>query len=170
MCIKGDAMAQLKNIDDGHYPVHSFTTALRTVTEIDIVNFVNLVGLHEPIFVDMEYLITHMPESHRKRFAPAPLVISIGMGLVAPIVGGILENVLKNEDVGFVAGMAGLEAKVERPVFPGDTLKVDGEAKIKKKTKTGYTLVELRHRVRNQHGETAVDFSETIIYLPPDNA
>jgi hypothetical protein len=28
-------------------------------------------------------------------------------------------------------------------VFPGDTLKVDGEAKIKKKTNSGYTLVEI---------------------------
>lgn len=161
-------MSELKNTDDAQYPIHSFTTARRTITETDIVNFVNLVGLHEPIFVDMEYINIHMPESHRKRFAPAPLIISIGMGLVAPIVESILENVLENENVGFVAGMANLEAKVKSPVFPGDTLKVDGEAKIKKKTQTGYTLVDIRHLIRNQHGEIAVDFSETIIYLPPD--
>jgi len=162
-------MSQLNKNDGDHYPVHSFTTARRTLTETDIVNFVNLVGLHEPIFVDMEYIHTHMPESHRKRFAPAPLVISIGMGLVAPIVEGVLNRVLKNQNVGFVAGMAGLEANVSCPAFPGDTLKVDGEAKIKKKTSSGYTLVEIRHLVRNQHGETVVDFSETIIYLPPGN-
>lgn len=163
-------MAQMKKYIDDECPGHSFTTARRTITETDIVNFVNLVGLHEPIFVDMEYIKAHMPESHRKRFAPAPLIISIGMGLVAPIVEGVLERVLKNQSVGFIAGMAGLEAKVRAPVFPGDTLRVDGEAKIKKKTKTGYTLVEIRHLIKNQNEETVVDFSETIMYLPPDDA
>lgn len=161
-------MSQFVDTEESQYPIHSFTTARRTITETDIVNFVNLVGLHEPIFVDMEYINTHMPESHRKRFAPAPLIISVGMGLVAPIVEGILEKVLRDEKVGFVAGMAGLEAKVKSPVFPGDTIMVNGEAKIKKKTQKGYTLVEIRHMVQNQHKEMVVDFTETIIYLPPE--
>lgn len=161
-------MSQFVDTDDSQSSIHSFTTARRTITETDIVNFVNLVGLHEPIFVDMEYINTHMPESHRKRFAPAPLIISVGMGLVAPIVEGILEKVLRDEKVGFVAGMAGLEAKVKSPVFPGDTIMVNGEAKIKKKTQKGYTLVEIRHMVQNQHKEMVVDFTETIIYLPPE--
>lgn len=161
-------MSQFVDTKESQYPIHSFTTARRTITETDIVNFVNLVGLHEPIFVDMEYINTHMPESHRKRFAPAPLIISVGMGLVAPIVEGILEKVLRDEKVGFVAGMAGLEAKVKSPVFPGDTIMVNGEAKIKKKTQKGYTLVEIRHMVQNQNKEMVVDFAETIIYLPPE--
>lgn len=161
-------MSQFVDTEESQYPIHSFTTARRTITETDIVNFVNLAGLHEPIFVDMEYINAHMPESHRKRFAPAPLIISVGMGLVAPIVEGILEKVLRDENVGFVAGMAGLEAKVKSPVFPGDTIMVNGEAKIKKKTQKGYTLVEIRHMVKNQHKEMVVDFAETIIYLPPE--
>jgi 3-hydroxybutyryl-CoA dehydratase len=161
-------MSQCIHTDDIQYPIHSFTTARRTITETDIVNFINLVGLHEPIFVDMEYINKHMPESHRKRFAPAPFIISVGMGLVAPIVQGILEKVLTDEKVGFVAGMAGLEAKVKLPVFPGDTLMVNGEAKIKKKTQKGYTLVEIRHMIQNQHKEIVIDFTETIIYLPPE--
>jgi len=161
-------MSQFVDTKESQYPIHSFTTARRTITETDIVNFVNLEGLHEPIFVDMEYINTHMPESHRKRFAPAPLIISVGMGLVAPIVEGILEKVLRDENVGFVAGMAGLEAKVKAHIFPGDTIMVNGEAKIKKKTQKGYTLVEIRHMVQNQNKEMVVDFAETIIYLPPE--
>lgn len=31
-----------------------FETKARTVTEADIVNFVNLFGFHEPLFMDME--------------------------------------------------------------------------------------------------------------------
>ncbi|MBW1893221.1 MAG: MaoC family dehydratase [Deltaproteobacteria bacterium] len=162
-------MSQSVHADNIQYPIHHFTSARRTITETDIVNFVNLVGLHEPIFVDMEYINKYMPESHRKRFAPAPLIISIGMGLVAPIIKGILDKVLMDEKVGFVGGMAGLEARIKSPVFPGDTLRVDGEAKIKKKTKKGYTLVAMRHLIKNQHEVITVDFTETILYLPPDD-
>ena len=33
--------------------VYRVTSHRRTITETDIVNFVNLVGLHEPPFIDM---------------------------------------------------------------------------------------------------------------------
>ena len=33
-----------------------FETKTRTVTEADIVNFVNLFGFHEPLFMDMEFV------------------------------------------------------------------------------------------------------------------
>ena len=32
-----------------------YTTHARTITETDIVTFVNLFGFHEPLFIDMEF-------------------------------------------------------------------------------------------------------------------
>ena len=63
--------------------VYCLTSHRRTITETDIVNFVNLIGLHEPAFIDMEWVKKEMPGIHNKRFAPAPFLISLGMGLVA---------------------------------------------------------------------------------------
>jgi acyl dehydratase len=147
-------------------PGFPFSTPRRTITETDIVNFVNLVGLYEPIFIDMEFIKENMNQTHTKRFAPAPLVISIGMGLVAPYIQALLEKVVDGVDVGPIGGMIGIQARVMAPVFPGDTICVDGEARIKRTTDRGHTLVDLNHKVKNQRGEIAVDFTETIIYMP----
>jgi len=155
-----------EHFNEAERKIHRFTTARRTISETDIVSFVNLAALHEPPFVDMEFIRERMPESHWKRFAPAPMLISFGMGLVAPLISGILETILKGEEVGFVGGMTGLEARVRAPAYPGDTLRVDVEGYINKKTSRGFTLVNLRHILKNQHNIVVVDFTETIIYLP----
>lgn len=147
--------------------IYRFTTARRTITETDIVNFVNLVGLYEPPFVDMEWIKESMPESHQKRFAPAPFLVSVGMGLVAPIVMNIIAKVSEEEELGLFMGMVGIEARVQNPVFPGDTLKVDVEASIKRKTSKGNVLVDLRHMVKNQKDEVTVDFVETVMFSGP---
>jgi len=68
-------------------PVQRFKTHRRTISETDIVTFVNVVGLHEPFFIDMEYIRENMTGSHRSRFAPGPMVISLGMGLLATTCG-----------------------------------------------------------------------------------
>lgn len=147
--------------------VHRFTTHRRTITETDIVTFVNVVGLHEPFFIDMEYIRENMAEGHRERFAPGPMIMSLGMGLVAPVVIGILNKVLEGTDVGPFGGMTGIEARIKGAAYPGDTLHVEGEAWVKSKTSRGYTLVNLRHVVKNQKGEVVADFTETVLFLPP---
>jgi len=147
--------------------IYRFSTARRTITETDIVNFVNLVGLHEPPFIDMEFIKESMPESHQKRFAPAPFLVSVGMGLVAPIVMNIIAKVSEEEEVGLFMGMVGIEARVHNPVYPGDTLRVDVEASVKRKTSKGHVLIDLRHIVKNQKGEVTVDFVETVLFSAP---
>lgn len=146
--------------------VHRFVTHRRTVTEADIVNFVNVVGLHEPFFIDMEYIKANMSEEHRSRFAPGPMIISLGMGLVAPIVLGVIEKVLAGKNAGPFGGMTGLEARIKGAVFPGDTLHVEGEAWARGKTGRGYRLVDLRHVVKNQKNEVVADFTETLLFMP----
>lgn len=143
-----------------------FKTHRRTVTETDIVTFVNVVGLHEPFFIDMEYIRENMTGSHRSRFAPGPMIISLGMGLLATYVPDIIKQVLEGREVGPFGGMTGLQARLRGALFPGDTIHVEGEARLLPKTSRGYTLMELQHLVINQRGETLVDFTETLTFLP----
>jgi acyl dehydratase len=138
----------------------------RTITETDIVNFVNLVGLHEPPFIDMESLQS-LPESHARRFAPAPLRISIGMGLVATHVGPLVEAIASAESMGPFHGMVGIEATVKRPAYPGDTLAVELEGRVDRKTSRGGTLIDLEHVLANQRGEVVVVFTEKLLFDPP---
>ena len=147
---------------------HHFKTHRRTISETDIVTFVNVVGLHEPFFIDMEYIRENMTGSHRSRFAPGPMVISLGMGLLATYVSGIIKQVLEGREVGPFGGMTGVQARLRGALFPGDTIHVEGEARLLPTTSRGYTLMELQHLVINQRGETIADFTETITFLPKE--
>ena len=143
------------------------TSHRRTLTETDIVNFVNLVGLHEAPFIDMVY-VARLPGRHDRRFAPAPLLISLGMGLVATSVADVVAALSEREKLGSFHGMVGVEARVLAPAFPGDTLRVELEAGIERRTSRGQTLVALRHLLENQRGELVVDFTEKVLFDPAD--
>ena len=147
--------------------VYRVTSQRRTITETDIVNFVNLVGLHEPPFIDMEW-VAKMPGIHNKRFAPAPLLISMGMGLVATSIMEVVDAITAREGLGRFHGMVGVEAAVKSPAFPGDTLSVELEARIDRKTKRGQTLVALEHVVSNQRDEIVVVFTERVVFDPAE--
>ena len=141
------------------------TSHRRTLTETDIVSFVNLVGLHEAPFIDMEY-VARLPGRHNQRFAPAPLLISIGMGLVATLAADVVAAISEREKLGAFHGVVGVEARVLAPAFPGDTLWVELEAGIERRTSRGQTLVALRHLVKNQRDELVVDFTEKALFDP----
>jgi acyl dehydratase len=147
-------------------PVCRYTSHRRTLTETDIVNFVNLVGLHEPPFIDMDW-VAKMPGAHNRRFAPAPLLISLGMGLVATSIMEVVAAISDREGLGAFHGMVGVEAAVKQPAFPGDTLQVELEAGVDRKTKRGQVIVALRHHLKNQRDELVVDFTEKVLFDPP---
>jgi acyl dehydratase len=147
--------------------VYRVTSHRRTITETDIVNFVNLVGLHEPPFIDMEW-VERMPGIHNKRFAPAPLLISLGMGLVATSIMEVVDAITASEGLGRFHGMVGVEAAVKSPAFPGDTLSVELEARVDRRTKRGQTLVALQHVVSNQRDEVVVIFTERVVFDPAE--
>jgi acyl dehydratase len=153
--------------NDKNETVYRLSSHRRTISETDIVNFVNLVGLHEPPFIDMEWVKREMPGIHNKRFAPAPLLISLGMGLMATSIMEVLDAMTEREGLGPFHGMVGVEAKVQSPAFPGDTLSVDLEAVVDRKTSSGKTLVDLKHVLKNQRDETIVVFTEKVIFDPP---
>lgn len=149
------------------YTIHKFTSHRRTITETDIVNFVNLTGLHEPYFIDMEFLKENMSGAHRNRFVPGPLIVSYSMGLVSTQMMNVVRTVLEGHEAGPFAGMMGFDTQIKAGVFPGDTLQVELEAWIKAKTSRGYTLMDLRHVVKNQRSEVVAEFTEHVMFHPP---
>lgn len=125
-----------------------FRTFGRTVTETDIVNFVNCVGMLESLFLDAEYRAAHSAIPGRP--APAALVFSMAEGLVLNATGQ-----------GTGLAFLNMELNVERPVLQGDTIHVEIEViEARAASKGGRGLVRTRNRVVNQRGET------TIVYTP----
>ncbi|MBV1878460.1 MAG: MaoC family dehydratase [Pseudomonadales bacterium] len=159
---------QSEQSEQSEQKVVKLVSHARTISETDIVNFVNLVGLHEPLFIDMSYIEKHMEASHQERFAPAPMIISIGMGLVATYVSKAISELIQGEDIGAGGGLVGLEAKVKAAVHPGDTIRVELEARIGGRTSRNYTIIELLHVVKNQHDVTVSEFTEKAIFMPPE--
>ena len=147
-------------------PVYRLSSHRRTITETDIVSFVNLVGLHEPAFIDMEWVKTRMPGIHNKRFAPAPFLIALGMGLVATAISALVSEISRDQKLGPFHGMVGVEARVKSPAFPGDTLRVELAGVVDRRTSKGQTLVDLTHTLFNQRDEVVVVFTEKLLFDP----
>ncbi|MEL0082684.1 MAG: MaoC/PaaZ C-terminal domain-containing protein [Gammaproteobacteria bacterium] len=122
-------------------------TTRRTISEYDIMQFVTLVGLREPLFLDMQYL---EEETHyERRLAPGSLTFSYAEGLV--IGSGMLEG----------AGMAylGGDSKILGPVYVDDTIHV--EVKLLEKRETSRPdrgIVTTHNEVFNQQGERVLEY------------
>ena len=126
-----------------------FKTIGRTVTEPDIVNFINTTGMTEVIFMDLEF-VAH--ESDIKgRVAPGALGYTFAEGL-------LVQATMQHTGFAFL----NMELSVEAPVFAGDTLHVECEvieARLSK-SRPGRGLVRTRNKVVKQDGTVA------LIYTP----
>ena len=126
-----------------------FKTIGRTVTEPDIVNFINTTGMTEVIFMDLEF-VAH--ESDIKgRVAPGALGYTFAEGL-------LVQATMQHTGFAFL----NMELSVEAPVFAGDTLHVECEvieARLSK-SRPGRGLVRTRNKVVKQDGSVA------LIYTP----
>jgi acyl dehydratase len=149
-------------------PLGSYFTAKRTIFDADICTFVNVGGLHEPLFIDMEYVKTNMPPSHHKRFAPGPFLMTMGMGLVAPLLLTVLDDISKSQPFGLMKGMVNVNADIKAPGYVGDTVQVELIPRIKSVTKSGNVLLTLQHIMRNQDDLVIVDFVETVMLGPAE--
>ncbi len=133
---------------DGFHPGDRFTTARRTITETEIMQFVCLVGLFEPLFIDAEYI---RDESlFGERIAPGSLTFSIAEGLT------IQTGIIHGTGMAFV----GLERmRLFGPVKVGDTIQVEIEVLDSKeiKSKEG-GIVRYRHTVHNQRGDSVMEY------------
>jgi acyl dehydratase len=125
-----------------------YQTLARTVSETDIVNFVNLGGFVEPLFMDMEYVAKE--SVFGRRAAPGAMTFALSEGLVMQT--GMIHG----------TGMAWLggDIKVTAPVLADDTIRVEVEIADKRETrKPDRGIVTYKHRVLNQRGEVVMEMT-----------
>ncbi|PCJ22070.1 MAG: acyl dehydratase [Gammaproteobacteria bacterium] len=122
---------------------YQFKTVGRTITEPDLVNFINCVGMVEVLFTDKTYIEKYAPQG--KRLVPGALVYSIAEGLV-------LQATLQGTGLAFL----GMDLDVKGPTFVGDTIHVESEVLESRATskdpKRG--LVKTQNKIINNRGET----------------
>ena len=121
-----------------------FRSAGRTLTETDLVNFVNLSWLTEELFTNTEDRETM---AIKGRVVPAALVYACAEGLLLPMIQG--------------TGLAFLNATldVKGPTFVGDTIHVECMVRELRETSKGNRgLVRTENQVINQKGETVLAY------------
>lgn len=125
-----------------------FKTIGRTVTETDIVNFVNCTGMVEVLFTNIEFLKN---ESDIKgRLAPAALVYAFSEGL-------LVQSTMQHTGYAFL----NMQLDVKSPVFANDTIHVECEvieARLSQ-SKPGRGLVRTRNRVVKQDGKVVLEYT-----------
>jgi len=129
-----------------HEPGARYRTLGRTVSQSDIVSFVNLCGFNEPLFMDMEYV--RKESVFARRAAPGALTFALSEGLVMQT--GLIHG----------TGMAflGADVKVLAPVLEDDTIRVEIEVVDKRETrKLDRGIVTYLHRVVNQRDEAVLE-------------
>ena len=123
-----------------------YRTLGRTVSETDIVTFVNLCGFTEPLFMDMEYVARQ--SVFGRRAAPGALTFALSEGLI------IQTGLIHGTGMAYLGG----EIRVVAPVLEGDTLRVEVEIADKRETKKpDRGIVTYRHRVLNQRDELVLE-------------
>ena len=133
---------------EGFHPGDRFKTGRRTVTETDIVQFVHLVGLFEPLFIDAEYI--RKESLFGERIAPGSLTFAMAEGLT------VQTGIIHGTGMAFV----GIDKmKLFGPVKVNDTIQVDIEVLDTKAVPSrGGGIVRYRQQVRNQRGETIMEY------------
>jgi acyl dehydratase len=144
---------------DGFRPGDRFITGRRTITEHDIMQFVCLVGLTEPLFLDMEYI--RQESLYGERIAPGSLTFGMAEGLTVQT--GIIH--------GTGLAFAGIDQmKLFAPVKVGDTIQVEIEVLDTKEVPArGGGIVRYRHWVKNQRGETIMEYDVARLIRGPKN-
>ena len=127
-------------------------TNTKTITESDIVMFNNNLGITLPSFIDEEYIKTRT--LFKRRFASGVMTIPLAAGLFTQ---------LHPLDDSLVA-MIGMEAKMKKPLFAGDTICVDIEVVDKKETsKSDRGIIHFLYLPKNQKGEILAELTEIIM-------
>src|SRR5947207_7604455 len=131
---------------EGHKVGAVYRTLARTVSETDIVSFVNQCGFTEPLFIDMEYV--KRESVFKRRAAPGALTFALSEGLV------MQTGLIHGTGMAFLGG----ELKVVAPVLEGDTIRVEVEVADKRETKkSDRGIVTYKHPVLNQRDEVVLE-------------
>lgn len=131
------------------YQGRQFRTVGRTITETDIISFVNCTGMVEILFTDVEF--QKNDSDIKGRLAPAALGYTIAEGL-------LIQATMQYTAYAFLH----MDFNVKGPLFAGDTIHVECEvieARLSK-SKAQRGLVRTRNVIRKQTGE------EVVVYTP----
>lgn len=124
-----------------------FQTIARTVTEADIVNFINATGMQEVMFMDLEFLKNS--SDIKGRVAPGALAYTFAEGL-------LIQSTMQHTGYAFL----NMELNMEGPVFAGDTIHVECEViEARLTSKPGRGLVRTRNKIVKQDGTVAVIYT-----------
>lgn len=125
----------------------SFRTAKRTVTESDLMSFVNWGGFNEALFYDASHASAG---GYTGRLVPGAMIYCIAEGLI------IQTNVLNGTGLAFMS----MELFVKKPVYVGDTLHaIVTTTESRASSKPGRGVVTARVSVRNQHDDEVLVFT-----------
>lgn len=131
----------------------TFTSHRRTITETEVVNFICLTGLLNPLFTDMEFA---REKGFGTRVVPGPLTLSFAVGLTDEICFGTITAVVGFDKVRFT-----------HPIHLGDTIWVRTiiTSKRESKSRPDSGLVTLKHHIYNQSNEQVCHFERTLFFL-----
>jgi acyl dehydratase len=124
-----------------------FKTFGRTVTEADIINFINCTGFLEVLFTDAKFREKY--SAIKGRVAPAALVYCFAEGL-------LMTGLIQGSGLAFL----NMELDVKGPVVAGDTVHVEVTVtEIRPTAKGGRGLVRTTNEIKNQRGETVIVYT-----------
>ena len=125
-----------------------YRTVGRTVTEPDIVGFINTTGMTEVLFTNLDYLQNHT--DFPARLVPGAQVFAVAEGLV-------MTASIQETGVAFL----GMDLNIEGPVFANDTLHVEVEVIEARRTskRPDRALVRTRNTVKKQDGKTVMVYT-----------
>ena len=136
-----------------------FQTIGRTITEADIVAFVNCTGMVEVLFTDAEFLRTQ--SDIKGRVAPGALGYCIAEGL-------LVQATMQHTGYAFL----NMELDIAAPIFAGDTIHVECEVIEARpsKSRPGRGLVRTRNKVVKQDGTVALTYTPLRMMKRRDSA
>ena len=120
----------------------------RTITDADIVNFINATGMLEVLFTDAEFRAKS--SAIPGRVAPAALIYSVAEGM-------LFITLIQGTGLAFLNA----EINVKGPVVAGDTIHVEVEVTDVRPTSKndGRGLVRTHNEVINQRGEVVLVYT-----------
>ena len=123
-----------------------FKTFGRTVTDVDIINFVGVTGMNEILFTNYEYQKSALLNG---RVAPGALVYAFAEGLV-------LTATAQNTGLAFLE----MQLKIQRPIFALDTIHVECEVVEMRRTRSeGKGIIKTINQIINQHGDVVMTYT-----------
>jgi acyl dehydratase len=125
-----------------------FKTVGRTVTEADVVGFINTIGMTEVLFTNTEFLRTE--SAIKGRVAPGSLVYCFAEGLLS-------QATMQGTGFAFL----GMELSIHGPTFVGDTIHVECEVTESRPSKSNSKvgLVRTRNQVFKQDGKLVLTYT-----------